>query len=90
MDSQKGNAVDTPVSTLQSEISASNPRIRVGIGGWTFEPWRGSFYPAGLAHSKELQYASRQLTAIEVNGTYYSTFKPVSYTHLTLPTTPYV
>ncbi len=53
--------------------------IRVGIGGWTFEPWRGSFYPAGLAHSKELQYASRQLTAIEVNGTYYSTFKPPTF-----------
>ena len=71
--------MDTPVSTPQSEISASNPRIRVGIGGWTFEPWRGSFYPAGLAHSKELQYASRQLTAIEVNGTYYSTFKPLTF-----------
>ena len=71
--------MDTPVSTPQSEISASNPRIRVGIGGWTFEPWRGSFYPAGLSHSKELQYASRQLTAIEVNGTYYSTFKPPTF-----------
>ena len=79
MDSQKSNAVDTPVSTPQSEISASKPRIRVGIGGWTFEPWRGSFYPAGLSHSKELQYASRQLTAIEVNGTYYSTFKPPTF-----------
>ncbi len=54
-------------------------RIRVGIGGWTFEPWRGNFYPAGLAHSKELQHASRQLTAIEVNGTYYSTFKPTTF-----------
>jgi len=51
----------------------------VGIGGWTFEPWRGNFYPAGLAHSKELQHASRQLTAIEVNGTYYSTFKPPTF-----------
>ncbi len=71
--------MDTPVSTPQSEISASNPRICVGIGGWTFEPWRGSFYPAGLAHSMELQYASRQLTAIEVNGTYYSTFKPPTF-----------
>ena len=51
------------------------PRIHVGVGGWTFEPWRDNFYPAGLAHSRELQYASRQLTAIEVNGTFYSTFK---------------
>ncbi|MES3002832.1 MAG: DUF72 domain-containing protein [Pseudomonadota bacterium] len=54
-------------------------RIRVGIGGWTFEPWRGNFFPQGLAHSRELAYASRQLTAIEVNGTYYSTFKPPTF-----------
>ena len=50
-------------------------RIRVGIGGWTFEPWRDNFYPAGLPHSRELHHASRVMTAIEVNGTYYSTFK---------------
>jgi uncharacterized protein YecE (DUF72 family) len=55
------------------------PRIRVGVGGWTFEPWRNNFYPAGLAHARELQYASRQLTAIEVNGTFYSTFKPATF-----------
>ena len=67
------------ISASHRETSDSHPRIRVGIGGWTFEPWRGSFYPAGLAHSKELQYASRQLTAIEVNGTYYSTFKPPTF-----------
>jgi uncharacterized protein YecE (DUF72 family) len=54
-------------------------RIHVGVGGWTFEPWRDNFYPAGLPHSKELQYASRQLTAIEVNGTFYSTFKPPTF-----------
>jgi uncharacterized protein YecE (DUF72 family) len=55
------------------------PRIHVGVGGWTFEPWRDNFYPAGLPHSRELQYASRQLTAIEVNGTFYSTFKPATF-----------
>ena len=54
-------------------------RIRVGVGGWTYEPWRDNFYPKGLAHSKELEYASRQLTAIEVNGTYYSTFKAPTF-----------
>ncbi len=48
-------------------------KIRVGIGGWTYEPWRGVFFPEGLAHAKELAYASRQLTAIEINGTYYRT-----------------
>ncbi|MBC5782704.1 DUF72 domain-containing protein [Ramlibacter sp. USB13] len=55
------------------------PRIHVGVGGWTFEPWRDNFYPAGLPHSRELHYASRQLTAIEVNGTFYSTFKPDTF-----------
>jgi uncharacterized protein YecE (DUF72 family) len=53
--------------------------IRVGIGGWTFEPWRGVFYPAGLAHKRELEFASRALTSIEINSTYRSTFKPASW-----------
>ncbi|MBL8644074.1 MAG: DUF72 domain-containing protein [Rhodospirillaceae bacterium] len=55
-------------------------QIYVGIGGWTFEPWRGTFYPKGLAQKKELEFASRALTSIEINGTYYSTFKPPSWT----------
>ena len=46
-------------------------RIRVGIGGWNYEPWRGGFYPKGLAHSRELEYASRKLTSIEIDSTYY-------------------
>lgn len=54
-------------------------RIRAGVGGWTFEPWRGVFYPKGLKQAQELDYASRHLTAIEINGTYYSTFKPDSF-----------
>jgi uncharacterized protein YecE (DUF72 family) len=49
------------------------PRIRVGVGGWVYEPWRDNFYPAGWPHSRELEYASRHLSAIEINGTYYST-----------------
>lgn len=53
--------------------------IRVGIGGWTFEPWRGVFYPPGLPHAKELEYASRQLSAIEINATYYGSQKPESF-----------
>ena len=53
--------------------------IRVGVGGWTFEPWRGVFYPDGLPHKRELEFASRALTSIEINGTYYSTFKPDSW-----------
>lgn len=56
-----------------------NERIHVGIGGWTYEPWRDNFYPKGLPAARELEYASRQLTAIEVNGTYYSTMKPATF-----------
>jgi uncharacterized protein YecE (DUF72 family) len=54
-------------------------KIRIGVGGWTFEPWRGVFYPDGLSQKRELEFASRALTSIEINGTYYSTFKPDSW-----------
>ena len=53
--------------------------IYIGIGGWTFEPWRGVFYPDDLTQKRELEYASRKLTSIEINGTYYSSFKPASW-----------
>lgn len=53
--------------------------IYAGIGGWTFEPWRGVFYPEGLVQKRELEYAASKLTSIEINGTYYSTFKPDSW-----------
>jgi len=45
---------------------------RIGIGGWSYAPWRGTFFPKGLAQSKELEFASRQFGAIEINGTFYS------------------
>jgi uncharacterized protein YecE (DUF72 family) len=54
-------------------------RIRIGVGGWTYEPWRGTFYPVGLAQKRELEFASRKLTAIEINGTYYGSQKPASF-----------
>ncbi len=54
-------------------------KIHIGVGGWTYEPWRGVFYPSDLAQKRELEYASRRLTSIEINGTYYSTFKPDSW-----------
>jgi len=54
-------------------------KIRVGIGGWTYEPWRDNFYPPKLPAARELEHASRQVTAIEVNGTYYSTMTPKSF-----------
>ncbi|HEY1224314.1 MAG TPA: DUF72 domain-containing protein [Brevundimonas sp.] len=53
--------------------------IHIGIGGWTYEPWRGVFYPADLVQKRELEYASSKLTSIEINGTYYSSFKPDSW-----------
>ena len=58
---------------------AKQGRIRVGVGGWTFEPWRKTFYPKGLTQKRELEYASRQLTAIEINGTFYRLQKPESF-----------
>lgn len=70
-----------PSTDLFSSLPPSTPsRIRVGIGGWTYVPWRGGmFYPAGLVQRRELEYASRQLTSIEVNGTYYGAQKPATY-----------
>jgi uncharacterized protein YecE (DUF72 family) len=53
--------------------------IRVGVGGWTYEPWRNNFYPKGLTHKRELEYASRQLTSIEINGTFYRTQSAASF-----------
>lgn len=54
-------------------------RIRVGVGGWQFEPWRGVFYPDKMPQRRELEYASRHLTAIEINATYYGAQKPESF-----------
>jgi uncharacterized protein YecE (DUF72 family) len=54
-------------------------KIYVGIGGWTFEPWRGVFYPDKLPQKRELEYAASQLTSIEINGTYYGSQKPESF-----------
>jgi len=53
--------------------------IRAGMGGWTFEPWEGTFYPDKLSKKKQLEFASRQVPTIEVNGTYYSGFTPATY-----------
>ena len=81
-----GNVSTLPITAMHDLFSAPPPvdpvtaRIHVGVGGWTFAPWRnGVFYPAGLVQRRELEYASRQLTAIEINGTYYGTQKPATY-----------
>ena len=57
----------------------SEAQIRIGIGGWTYPPWRGVFYPDKLPQSKELEYASQQLSAIEINATFYGRQKPKSW-----------
>lgn len=54
-------------------------QIRIGISGWTYPPWRGVFYPKGLPQNRELEFASRQLNSIEINGTFYSTQRPSSF-----------
>ena len=61
------------------KTTAKATRIRVGIGGWTFEPWRGVFYPKGLTQKRELEYASQHLTTIEINGTFYGSQKPATF-----------
>lgn len=53
--------------------------IRVGISGWTYPPWRGGFYPVGLAQKKELSFAAERLTSIEINGTFYALQRPASF-----------
>jgi uncharacterized protein YecE (DUF72 family) len=60
-------------------MTAKGGQIRVGIGGWTFEPWRGVFYPKGLPHAKELAYAGERLTSIEINGTFYRSQTPATF-----------
>jgi len=67
--------------TKQSKApgKGANSEIRVGVGGWTYEPWRGAFYPKGLPQKNELSYAGSHLTAIEINGTFYGTQKPASF-----------
>jgi uncharacterized protein YecE (DUF72 family) len=68
--------VDPVLDLFAGDLSSP---IRVGIGGWTFAPWRNNFYPSKLPQRRELEFASRQLSAIEVNGTYYGAQKPATY-----------
>ena len=72
----------TPKASAAPEaagVATAAGRIRVGVGGWVYEPWRDNFYPAGLAHARELEYLSRRVTAIEINATYYRTQTAASF-----------
>ena len=53
--------------------------IRIGISGWTYPPWHGRFYPRGWPQQRELEYAARQVSSIEINGSFYSLRRPESY-----------
>lgn len=64
---------------LFNDTRRTTDGIRVGIGGWTYAPWRDNFYPKGLVQRRELEYASRHVGAIEINGTYYGAQKPATY-----------
>lgn len=63
----------------KSAAKSAEGKIRIGVGGWTFEPWRGAFYPDKLPQKRELEYAAQQFTSIEINGTYYGSQKPESF-----------
>jgi uncharacterized protein YecE (DUF72 family) len=73
------SAKDPPIHHSSDIVAGAIDGIRTGIGGWTFAPWRDNFYPKGLVQRRELEYASRRLSTIEINGTYYGTQKPATY-----------
>jgi uncharacterized protein YecE (DUF72 family) len=68
-----------PATEIASMPQQAKRRIRIGVGGWTYPPWRRTFYPDGLPQKRELEFASRKLTSIEINGTYYGSQKPESF-----------
>ncbi|MDB5366675.1 MAG: hypothetical protein JWM77_2602 [Rhodospirillales bacterium] len=70
----------TKAKTPAAPAGARTGKIRIGVGGWTYEPWRnGVFFPKKLSKVRELEFASRALTSIEINGTYYSSQKPQTF-----------
>ena len=60
-------------------MAKNNPQLRIGISGWTYRGWRGAFYPKGLAHKRELQYAAQHFNAIDINGTHYGLQRPENF-----------
>lgn len=67
------------IASRRRSVGMAAPRIRIGISGWRYPRWRGSFYPKGLPQRSELGYASRILPGIEINGSFYSLQSPASY-----------
>ena len=60
-------------------MAAKTGNVYAGIGGWTYEPWRGVFYPKGLTQKRELEYAASQFNTLEINGTFYGMQRPDAY-----------
>lgn len=83
---RRGSESADPFAGLVAAVPIDG--IRVGVGGWTYAPWRDTFYPAGLVQRRELEYASRRLTAIEINGTFYGSQKPATYAKWAAQTPP--
>jgi uncharacterized protein YecE (DUF72 family) len=75
----KSPVTKSPATKAPASAAKKSGHLYIGIGGWTFAPWRGVFYPEKLVQSKELQYAASKLTSIEINGTYYGSQKPESF-----------
>ena len=67
------------VSKSEHRFRRTSAKIRTGISGWTYPPWRGDFYPAKLPHNRELAFAASKLNSIEINGSFYSLQLPTSY-----------
>jgi uncharacterized protein YecE (DUF72 family) len=65
--------------TRQSTANGKDGEIRIGISGWRYPPWRGTFYPPALPQRRELEYASRHVATIEINGSFYSLQRPEFY-----------
>ena len=79
MSARRNSTVNRKSKAADAKPRAAAPQTRIGISGWRYEPWRGTFYPKGLAQRRELEYASRQLNSIEINGSFYSLQRPNNY-----------
>jgi uncharacterized protein YecE (DUF72 family) len=78
LDLGQGKGQAHPAQRLEAIITAAGA-IHIGVGGWDFDPWRGTFYPDGLAKTKQLAYAASKLTATEINATYYKLQSPALF-----------
>lgn len=76
---KRGQQAGKRAAATEGAMAARHGTIRIGVGGWTFEPWRGDFYPKGLPQRRELEFMSRRLTSIEINATFYGTQKRSSF-----------